>query len=76
MAEKKKTSMAILLGLKPKPSNGDESVEDHAAPDADEGPGGVETAMSELLSAIESKDPKAMAEAFQSAAEICGSDEE
>jgi hypothetical protein len=37
---------------------------------------GLEAAMEDLLKAFESKDAKAMAEAFKTAMELCGSGEE
>lgn len=59
--DSKKPSLAILALGKMKSKGGD------ADPDAD----GLQMAMQDLLDAIKSEDAAGMAEAFQSAADMC-----
>lgn len=71
---KKRGKLALLLGLGPKEdSEGDDEEEMPEKPEEEEDDSGedYEAMASEILDAIEQKDPKALAEALRGFVESC-----
>lgn len=69
MDAKKKTGLAILLGLPKKHSKDEETDTDETSSTYEDE--GLEAAAEEVLDAIEQKDAKALVESMKSFVELC-----
>ena len=76
-SDNKKIAALIIGGMKPPPGKGkpEEEGESPDKQESEESPGDLETAASEVLDAIESRDPKALAETLKSFWKLCDYDE-